>query len=386
MSATILGCVKDAPLWFWNEKNPGYNDFLLDFVETFSFKYLQHQPLKSANIYSVIRAISDYRIQFGTNQTTRLTELTDQNMVQKCLNIVLGLQTLSNQYVIRQRDMRKLSYDEDDETITMADSYQLRFATLPSEEVEISAPSDYPSYLFGDDHSNLVALIKGWWFKSWSKKLGFFNSNPVEAKQILKDHGCLCRYLIRIQPAQKRQRFECSVFEQILKIIDDELERQRTAALDIYSIEYKVFKNIPFFVDYDLLRVILMRRHPSIIYSGQPRFMPSDDNQFVFVNNKPVNLSGWEDYIQSAFSDSEEEDTGNWVITSSFENDALAPKDSIRKRKYSHRQSTEVDILHARLGNCSIGKRNATRTSPLDERKLQQAFNNILNNSDRKTL
>ena len=147
-----------------------------------------------------------------------------------------------------------------------------------------------------------------------------------------------------------------------------------------------------------------MRRHPSIIYSGQPRFMPSDDNQFVFVNNKPVNLSGWEDYIQSAFSDSEEEDTGNWVITSSFENDALAPKgkfslymlwtpsvtnpnpDSIRKRKYSHRQSTEVDILHARLGNCSIGKRNATRTSPLDERKLQQAFNNILNNSDRKTL
>ena len=67
-------------------------------------------------LFRVIRAISDYRIQFGTNQTTRLTELTDQNMVQKCLNIVLGLQTLSNQYVIRQRDMRKLSYDEDDET------------------------------------------------------------------------------------------------------------------------------------------------------------------------------------------------------------------------------------------------------------------------------
>ena len=73
-------------------------------------------------------------------------------------------------------------------------------------------------------------------------------------------------------------------------------------------------------MDYDLFRVLLNRRHPSVIYSGQPRFLSSEDDQFVFVNNKPVSMRGWEDYIQFAFSESEEEvELGNWVITSSFD-------------------------------------------------------------------
>ena len=52
MSNAFLGCLKDAPLWFWNEQNPGYNDFILDFVEAFAVKYLQLHPLKTANIYT----------------------------------------------------------------------------------------------------------------------------------------------------------------------------------------------------------------------------------------------------------------------------------------------------------------------------------------------
>ena len=47
----VLGCARDAPLWFWNEGNPGYNDYLLDFVETFAIRYLHKTISKSSKLY-----------------------------------------------------------------------------------------------------------------------------------------------------------------------------------------------------------------------------------------------------------------------------------------------------------------------------------------------
>ena len=55
---------------------------------------------------------------------------------------------------------------------------------MPSEEPEVKPEIEILPYLTGDDHTNLIGIIKGWWFKSWSKKLGYFNSNPAQAKKV----------------------------------------------------------------------------------------------------------------------------------------------------------------------------------------------------------
>lgn len=357
MTTSLLGCIKDAPLWFWSGKNPGSDDFILDFVETFAAKYLRQVPMQTANIYTIIRAISDYRNDFGTNQTTRLSELQEENNVQKCLNVVMGLQNISNEAIVRQRQRCKLEFDDEDESVSLADNYPLLFSRLPSEEASTQHVDSVPAYLLANDHTHLIEAIRVWWFKSNSRKLGLFNTKPAVAKQIIKEHGCLCRYLIRIQSSvQRRQTFESAIFAQIVQLIESEIIRQRTASLDIFSIEYKVFKNIPFFVDHDLIKVMLNRRHSSVISNGLPRFVGSDDDPFLLVYNGSHHKTGWDEILFS-LSDSDTE-TNTWVKRN-------------RTKKSKRRRSSDMDFLHARLGSCSIEKRNVPKTNSLEQRKTQ---------------
>ena len=74
-------------------------------------------------------------------------------------------------------------------------------------------------------------------------------------------------------------------------------------------------------MDYDLISVILNRRHPAVIYLGQPRFLPSEENHFIFYCNRPAGLIGWGNQVRSVFSDEEEVgDEDDWMVTSHFEN------------------------------------------------------------------
>jgi len=292
-----LGCFKDAPLWFWPRGLVGYEDFITDFVESFAVKYIQQTNRESILKQELILTITRYRSFFGQNQTKQFLELSDPQNVEKVLDVILSKSSTPN--AMKARFDSKILYDSDEEKFSINSDFCLKFQSLPSEN--FTEPIS-PIFEYSDNlKSDILLRISEWWLKK-SEKSGIMLTQPLIAKQIIQEYGCVCRYLIQCQNSlENRQKLETLIFQQLVEEINNEISRQRFATVDIFTIQYKVFRKIPFLVDFDLIRIIELRRHVAILdgWGSDPTFVNSEDSIFQFRSNKPTQV-----YFGSSFRSS----------------------------------------------------------------------------------
>lgn len=327
MTSDFLGAAGKASEWVSAETKLIYADYIADFIEAFTTKYFIAQSISSSDFYSLIKVLQSWRAKLGTSSSQGLLELNDDQLIQKVLNHLLGLHQLPE--MIRRNKSIMLSYDGDDESINLVESPTYRFNLLPSDESQ-NEIIPLPDFLISSSFS--LQKIKPWWIKTIS-------SSRQKAKHILEYHGCLARHLILAQPESERKSFEESLLKYIFDRIGQYIFLQKNTELDIFTISYHVFREIPFLVDVDLLYITLSRRLPCAKINAHFLLIPSEENHSIITITRLV---------------------PNYQLPSRLENcgwDNFKPLPKTSKRKSKRKSDDPFESLHRQLGGFAISKR-----------------------------
>jgi len=342
LSPLFLGLTSKATDWRNQHTQNVYSDFLCDFIETFICKYLKGSDRESISFYDVIKLINNWRVSLPVYSTSTLTELADEQVVEKALHHLLGNHFLPDN--IKKRKSLFFDYDDEEKIITLAENQPFRFQLLPADDKTVEAsplssneinniPKEMREKLKCKTvNGNKEAYLSESFFSS---AISWWNSlllNRKElAREIIDKFGCLARFIVLLQDSSERENYQTALLKWIFIKINRQIFVDRSMEIDIFSVNYLLTRNIPFLFDYDFLHLGLLRKK-SLTLDNQANFylIPAEANFSsitVLVKPNPKKpLRGWS-------SDS-----------------AIRTKKSMKK--------TKSDALHTMLGGFSINKRN----------------------------
>jgi len=340
LNPSFLGLTAKATDWKNQHTQNVYSDFICDFIETFICKYLKGSDRESIPFYDTIKLVNNWRVSLPVYSTSTLTELADEQVLEKALHHLLGSHFLPNN--VKKRKSMFFDYDDEEKIITLTENQPFRFQLLPAED----RTSDTSQLLSGElipkemreklkckmVNGNKEAYLSESFFPS---AISWWNSLLLHqkelAREIIDKFGCVARFIVLLQDPSERENYQTALLKWIFNKINRQIFIDRSMEIDIFSVNYLLTRNIPFLFDYDFIHLGLLRKK-FLTLDHQANFylIPAEGNfssVTVLVKPNPKKpLRGWS-------SDS-----------------------SIRSKKSM--KKTKSDALHTILGGFSINKRN----------------------------
>lgn len=126
-------------------------------------------------ISSAIKLITAWRVSIKSQGSVKLTELADEQVIEKALNHILGVHFLPD--CVKKQKSPFFQYDDEERLITFTEDQPFSFQLLPADnspDEKFPSPCEIPKELL---EKLTFKITKGEKERSYD----FFNINPLEA-------------------------------------------------------------------------------------------------------------------------------------------------------------------------------------------------------------
>jgi hypothetical protein len=220
------------------------------FLSMSKFRSLSFNLIQQSNS-SVIKLINNWRVSLPVYSTSTLTELADEQVVEKALHHLLGNHFLPDN--IKKRKSLFFDYDDEEKIITLAENQPFRFQLLPADDKTVEASplfsneiTDFPKEMreklkCKTVNGNKEAYLSESFFSS---AISWWNSlllNRKElAREIIDKFGCLARFIVLLQDSSERENYQTALLKWIFIKINRQIFVDRSMEIDIFSVNYLV--------------------------------------------------------------------------------------------------------------------------------------------------
>ncbi|CAG5089338.1 Oidioi.mRNA.OKI2018_I69.PAR.g12180.t1.cds [Oikopleura dioica] len=148
MLSPFLGVTSKAPEWRNSRIQEVYSDFVCDFIEAFLCKYLKSSEQQTIPFYDAIKLITSWRMSIKSQGSVKLTELAEEQVIEKALNHILGVHFLPD--CVKKQKSLFFQYDDEERLITFTEDQPFSFQLLPADnspDEKFPSPCDIPKEL-----------------------------------------------------------------------------------------------------------------------------------------------------------------------------------------------------------------------------------------------
>ena len=185
--------------------------------------------------------------------TSTLTELADEQVVEKALHHLLGNHFLPDN--IKKRKSLFFDYDDEEKIITLAENQPFRFQLLPADDKTFEPASPLFSTEINNIPKEMREKLKCKTVQNGNKEAylseSFFSSaiswwnsllmNRKElAREIIDKFGCLARFVVLLQDSSERENYQTALLKWIFNKVNRQIFIDRSMEIDIFSVNYLV--------------------------------------------------------------------------------------------------------------------------------------------------
>ena len=181
--------------------------------------------------------------------TSTLTELADEQVVEKALHHLLGNHYLPEN--VKKRKSLFFDYDDEEKIITVKENQPFRFQLLPAEDrtaeaSQLFSTESVPKELREKLKYKIVNGVREAFLSEnfFPSAISWWNSlllnRKEQAREIIDKYGCLARFIVLLQDPSERENYQTALLKWIFNKINRQIFIDRSLEIDIFSVNYLV--------------------------------------------------------------------------------------------------------------------------------------------------